>query len=298
MSKTFSFFLTLATVAGIFGFWIFQNSKIVQQNSTSETAEIVQLPASKTPRTSQLNLSAQPSNDLAKSEQIAEYESEKIKLTERKQNLENLQSQFKMKLQQVSSDYPNLISANAVEAENLTDLLETERFKASQIERAAQLQLQEQLQTVDSINQQAEPLAQPFVSSLQTTQKEIESVTSSPYINPIDKELRIQILQSNLVATSDQLQNLLSQVAENSTTSQNQISQTTAAIEQRRAQSTVEQAELQETIFSLRNEIARLQAEERTTRQELQATNQQMQDSKKMYEEQLQKVQNLEVLIR
>ena len=223
---------------------------------------------------------------------------EQEKLAFQKQKLDNLMLRYTQYQNQIDTTYPNVIANGQIEIQNLTDTLEAERHQEVVLERSMAAITDTAFRNLQSAQMQLQPQVQPLLMSRESTLNRIDIVRSDPYVTPTQKAASIEELQRSLSSLNEQLESLRLQnqsAVANVAQVEAQASQT---ILRQKLTATENQAEILQNIFFLRSEIARLQKEDRQTQLNLRAMSFEIDESKLIYQEQINKLKSVESKIR
>jgi|SRR3989344_705326 len=295
MSKNAVFLVSLMTLIFVFGFWIYQNQTEVEITPPAPPTRDLQQKTSTSiltkPSTTQLNVRLPappptPSIDL--------IEIEKETLSEKKQRLDILRAQREKDIDTITVEYPDLISRSSVEIANLNDLLEAQRNEESRLDQLANSILSQQQNLARLGQDQIEPIIRNLENQVQQIQEQINFWHSATYITPIEKQTRLQALEENFITLSTQLASLQNQSIAISSSVIEQSQAIASLVQQEKNQLATNQVEIQDYIYSLRNEIARLQNEYRQSRGRLSGLDAQVKQAENEYQQQLNRIQEIE----
>lgn len=281
--------------------WILKSAAMLRQSSTKATPQTpvsslksnMRAPAPVNPVQSNQSINLQRNTAVLNQLQL-----EQEKLVLQKQKLDSLLLRHIQYRNQLNTTYPNMIMNSQIEIQNLTDTLEAERHQEILLERSAVAIADTAFRNLQSVQMQLQPKVQPLLMSRELTLNRIDIVKSDPYVTPTQKAASIEELQQSLNNLNEQLENLNLQNQSAVANAAQVDAQASQTILRQKFTAKEDQAEMLQNIFFLRSEIARLQNEERQTQLDLRAMSSEIEESKLIYQEQMNKVKSVESEIR
>lgn len=223
-----------------------------------------------------------------------QFEEENQKLAQQKSALDILKNQLTLQTQQMNLFYPAQITANTVQIQNLSDILDNLRLAEKDIADVTAALFREQNHAVQLARDQVDPAIASLQQNIQQTQGQIYVWTNNIFPLTTEQSSLLRGLQELLTVQKQQLESLVKQKSEISAQALNQTQLVNSLSQQQKTELIENQSALQDQIFYLRDEIERLQTAQAQHRMGLATLNQQINQAQKNYADQVEKVKSLE----
>ncbi len=211
-----------------------------------------------------------------------------------KERIAALKYQQMLSVQQLNVAYPNQINTYSSQIINLTDYIQQQRLIENELDQAANLALQDQNNFERMNREQLDLNIQQIEQNLQQIRETLSQPAPREVITLTEQQDRITNLQNLYAEQNQQVLNLKGQRTNLTVQTLNQGALISSALQTQRSELAENQSALQDEIFSLRNEIVRLQNFSNQTRSNIDPLNQQISQAESDYQNQLQQMQTLQ----
>ncbi len=246
---------------------------------------------------SQANKRLQGANSInrAPDENVSQQlEQEKLRLTEQAQQLETLKAQQALQIQQLNQVFPNLINSNSTQITNLSETLESQRMAENDVNRATDAAISQQNQIERLNRDQLDLSIERAEANLSAIQIQLAQPPPPDVVTTTDRQTRITSLKNIYLQQYQQLQLQKEQKANLPAATMQESAAIRSLSQQQKADLAETQSNTQQQIFTLRDDILRLEEATNKTRMSLMPLGQKINQAELDYQIQEKKVQQME----